>query len=188
MRLAAAAIMMKRIGFVATLGLAFLACATAPKTAPERRALESNADSVLSTMKARDIGLANLLDRAAGYAVFPEIGKGGAVVGGAYGRGILYEKGMKVGFVELNQASIGAQLGGQTFSELIVFQTRGGVDRLRRGEYNVAGQASAIVLQTGAAAKTEFGRDGVAVFVVPKGGAMVDVSVAGQRINFEPKG
>jgi lipid-binding SYLF domain-containing protein len=180
--------MMKQLRSIAIFGLALSACATAPKTAPERRALETNADATLQTMISRDPGLRDLLRQAAGYAVFPSIGKGGFLAGGAYGRGIVYENGKKIGFVELNQASLGAQIGGQTFSELIVFATPEGLKQLQGGEYNLVGQASAVALQTGAAAQTQFGRDGVAVFVMPRGGAMVDVSIAGQRLNFEPRG
>jgi lipid-binding SYLF domain-containing protein len=179
--------MFKRIGSLAFLAVA-AACATAPKSAPERRALENDAQATLTTMTARDPGLTDLLNRSAGMAVFPSIGKGGFLVGGAYGRGILYEQGKQIGYVELNQASIGAQLGGETFSELIVFETAEALDQLRDGEYNVTGQASATLLTTGAAAKTNFGREGTAIFVMPRGGAMVDVSVAGQRLNFEPRG
>jgi lipid-binding SYLF domain-containing protein len=180
--------MMKRIGLLATLCLPLFACATAPKTDPERRALEANADTTLRSMIARDPGLRDVLRRSVGYAVFPEIGAGGFLVGGAYGRGIVYEGGKKTGFVELNQASLGAVLGGQTFAELIVFNTPEGLRQLRDGEYNVTGQASAVVLKSGAAAATQFGDEGVGVFVMPRGGAMIDVSVAGQRLNYEPRG
>ena len=180
--------MIKRIGILTTLCLPLFACATAPKTDPERRALEANADSTIQSMIAEDPGLRDVLRRSAGYAVFPEIGKGGFLVGGAYGRGIVYENGRKTGFVELNQASIGALLGGETFSELIVFRTKDGLRQLRGGEYSLTGQASAVMLKSGAAAKTQFGDEDVTVFVMTRGGAMVDVSVAGQRLNYEPRG
>ncbi|HLU68324.1 MAG TPA: lipid-binding SYLF domain-containing protein, partial [Kofleriaceae bacterium] len=134
-----------------------------------------------------DPGLQQILDQAYGYAVFPEIGKGGAIVGGAYGRGIVYEQGRKVGFVELNQGSIGAQLGGQTFSEIIVFSNRAALDRLKAGNFDLGADASAVVLTTGAAAGARFER-GVAVFVLPQGGLMVDVSVNGQQLNYQPRG
>ena len=128
-----------------------------------------------------------MLDTSAGYAVFPEIGKGGLVVGAAYGRGVLYQHGRKAGFVELNQASIGAQLGAQTFTELIVFRNDYDVARLKAGTYSLGANASAVVLTTGAAATADF-VDGVAVFVVPRGGAMAELSLSGQKINFSPRG
>jgi lipid-binding SYLF domain-containing protein len=172
--------------FAAALGLV-AGCATAPKSSSERRSLEARADATLDTMIARDPGLRDVVDRAYGYAVFPEVGKGGLLVGGAYGRGIVYEKGRKVGFVELNQASIGAQLGGQTFSELLVFRDRAALEELKGGDFEIGAGASAVVLTKGAATGARFER-GVALFVLPRGGLMVDVSVTGQQLNFQPRG
>src|SRR6185295_20379584 len=105
---------------IGALMLGIAACATAPKTASERRSLEESADATLGSMESRDPALKPLLDSAYAYAVFPDIGKGGAVVGAAYGRGVLFEQGRPAGYVELNQGSIGAQLGAQSFAELIV--------------------------------------------------------------------
>lgn len=176
-----------KLGAVAALAMSVMACATAPKTASERRDLEARADATLATMRSRDPGLQPVLDTAAGYAVFPEIGKGGMVAGAAYGRGVLYEGGRRTGFVELNQASIGAQAGGQTFSELMVFRDRVQLDQLKAGTYSVGANASAVALQSGAAAAAEF-RDGVAVFVLPRGGLMAEVTISGQKINYQPLG
>ena len=171
---------------IPALGLSLMmACATMPKSTEERQALRGDADSALATMTARDADLAPFLEQSAGYAVFPEVGKGGALIGGAYGRGILYEQGQPMGFVELNQGSIGAVLGGQTFSEIVVFQTPQALAQVKDGDFNNGGEASAVVLKAGAAASTSFSR-GVAVFVTPVGGLMADLSVSGQTLNYRP--
>lgn len=162
-----------------------IACATAPKTATERASLESQADATLQSMRAADVALDPLLRSSAGYVVFPDIGKGGLIAGAAYGRGVLYERGQHAGFVELNQASIGAQAGAQSFAELIVFADPVDIAKLKEGEYSIGGNASAVVLTTGAAATTRF-EDGVAVFVVPKGGVMAELSISGQKLNYAP--
>jgi lipid-binding SYLF domain-containing protein len=162
------------------------ACATGPQTREEERSLEGQAQATLDTMKARDPRLGELLGSAHGYAVFPEIGKGGALVGGAYGRGVVFEDGEPTGYLELSQASIGAQLGGQTFAELIVFQTEDALTRLKTDNFNIGGDVSAVALTSGAAGSVQF-EDGVAVFVMPRGGLMVDLSVNGQKIDFEPR-
>jgi lipid-binding SYLF domain-containing protein len=164
-----------------------VACATAPKTSEGKRDLESQAAATLDDMRARDGALQGILASSAGYAVFPSIGKGGFVVGAAYGKGILYEGGRKVGFVELNQGSIGAQLGGQTFSELIVFKNRYDVEKLKTGDFSLGANASAVALTAGTAAGAQF-TDGVAVFTVPRGGLMAELSVSGQKLNFQPRG
>jgi lipid-binding SYLF domain-containing protein len=173
-----------RLSGIAALALAAVACATSPRTAGERRDLEARAGATLETMRARDPGLQALLDSAVGYVVFPEVGKGGVVVGAAYGRGVLYENGRRAGFVELNQASIGAQLGGQTFSELLVFNDRNQLQDLKDGQYSVGANASAVALTKGAAASADF-QEGVAVFVLPRGGLMAELTVSGQKLNFE---
>lgn len=180
---------MRAFGFPAfvALGLAVVGCATAPKTTSEQASLQSSAQATLQSMKAKDASLGPLLDSAYGYAVFPNIGKGGFIAGGAYGRGIVYEQGRPTGFVELNQGSLGAQIGAQTFSELIVFSDRASLQRLKAGNFSVSGNASAVALTTGAGASTRFA-DGVAVFVMPKGGVMAELSVSGQQLNYQPMG
>ena len=164
----------------------FLAgCSTAPKTQEGRQNLRSDAGAALDTMTSKDATLREFIDRAHGYAVFPNIGKGGAVVGGAYGRGIVYEQGRPVGYAELNQASAGAQLGGQAYSEVIVFENADALGRLKNGNLNFGAGVSAVLLKSGAAREARF-QDGVAVFVHPKGGAMAEASVSGQKLNFKP--
>jgi len=168
--------------------IAISACATAPKSASGRSDLVTASEATLGRMRVKDPALAGLLATSAGYAVFPEIGKGGLLVGAAYGRGVLYQNGRRIGFVDLNQGSLGAQLGAQTFTELIVFRDRFAIEKLKAGEFSLSGNASAVILAEGAAATAEFTQQGVAVFVEPRGGAMVEVSVSGQEINFVPAG
>ncbi len=170
---------------VALFLVAIVGCETAPKTQADKKALVLNADAALAQMKARDAGLGNLVSNAHGYAIFPEIGKGGLIVGGAYGRGIVYEKGVPIGYVELNQASVGATLGGQTYAELLVFKTADALGRLKSGNFDLGADASAVALTAGAAAGARM-EGGVGIFVMPKGGAMVDASVNGQKFNYEP--
>jgi len=100
---------------------------------------------------------------------------------------VLYQNGRRIGFVELNQGSLGAQIGAQTFSELIVFRDRFAVEKLKAGDFSLGANASAVMLVEGAASSADFAQ-GVAVFVEPRGGAMVEVSVSGQEINFVPAG
>lgn len=176
---------MKNLSMTAVL-LALGACATAPKSTASKASLEDSSMTTLSAMIRKDPGLDNRLRNSAGYAVFPSIGKGGFIAGAAYGRGILYQNGRPVGFVELNQGSLGAQIGAQTFSELIVFLDQSRVEELKGGKFTVGANASAVVLTTGAAASAPF-QNGVGIFVMPKGGAMAELSVSGQQINFQPK-
>ena len=176
--------MTKLITTLMFLVVALAACATAPSTTEARDNLKSRALATVQEMTARDPGLQDLLDHSAGYAVFPDIGKAGVVVGGAYGRGVLFEHGGSSGYVSLTEGSIGAQLGGQTISELIVFHDRFEVDHLKAGSFQLGADASAVAITTGAAAAARF-TDGVAVFALPRGGLMAEISVSGQKLNYQ---
>jgi len=164
-----------------------VSCATAPKSPSGRQELVQAANDTLTQMTRRDPGLRNLLQQSAGYAVFPSIGKGGLVIGGAHGRGVLFQQGRPVGWVQLSQASLGALAGGQTFSQLIVFRTPRALQDIKDGQYTLAGDVSAVALSAGAAAQANF-VNGAAVFILPQGGLMAEVSVSGQRISFQPAG
>lgn len=173
---------MKNIGIAL---VAIAACASSPPTRKEEANLAMRAGATLGEMRAKDPGIDDFLDNAYAYAVFPDIGKAGIGVGGAYGKGILYERGRVVGNVTLSQASFGAQLGGQTYGELVVLRTKADADRLKSGRFEFGANASAVAVKAGAAAATDF-RNGTAVFVMPRGGLMVEASLSGQRIDYTP--
>ena len=121
-----------------------------------------------------------------GYAVFPTIGKGGVGVGGAHGKGRVYEKGKYVGDTSMTQLTIGLQLGGQTYSEVIFFKDKAALDKFKGGDYEVAAGASAIALKDGVSKAAEY-NNGVAIFTMGTGGLMFEASVGGQKFSFEPK-
>jgi lipid-binding SYLF domain-containing protein len=121
-----------------------------------------------------------------GYAFFPEITKGGLVVGGARGRGVVYETGQHIGYADLTQMSLGFQAGLQDYSQLIVFENQPAMDKFKRNEFDFGANASAVYADKGAAMSAQF-VDGVAVFVRPTRGAMAEASLAGQQITYLPK-
>ena len=160
-------------------------CSTAPKTQAEKRSLLGEADATLASMVAKDSSLRDFVDNSHGYVVFPEVGKAGLIAGAAYGRGVVFDENARpVGFAELNQGSIGAQIGGQSYSELIVFENEAAMNRLKAGNFDIGAEASAVALTAGAAAAARF-EGGVAVFQLPKGGLMAAATINGQKINFE---
>jgi len=176
--------MTRLISFITTfLVVCAVGCATAPKSGGEQQALINDANATLASMTTRDPGLHDLLARSAGYVVFPGIGKAAWGVGGAWGRGVLYENGQPHGFVQLTQASFGFQGGAQKLAELIVFSSNDALNNLKGGKFELGGNLSAVVVTTGAAAAARFA-NGVAVFQLPKGGLMVEASVAGQRLDY----
>lgn len=177
--------MTRLISFITTVLVVCAAgCATAPKSTTDREALISKSNATLAQMVGRDPGINDLLNRSVGYVVFPGIGKAAWGVGGAFGRGVLYENGRPTGYVSLTQASFGFQAGGQSLAELIVFNTRDAVDNLKSGKFELGGNLSAVAITTGAAAAARFA-NGVAVLQMPKAGLMVEASVEGQRLEYQ---
>jgi lipid-binding SYLF domain-containing protein len=163
----------------------FGGCSTAPKDESGRDELIVSADQTLNQFRASDPTLAGRMAEAHGYAVFPTVGKGGAGVGGAYGRGVVYELGRPIGYASLTQATVGFQLGGQAYSQLILFD-RPAFDKFRQGNFGLSAEASAVAVRSGAAA-TATARDGVMVFIMGEKGLMYEAVVAGQKFKYEPR-
>jgi lipid-binding SYLF domain-containing protein len=157
----------------------------APKSSEAQRSLMAEADATVAAMTAKDPSLRSLLDRVPGYAVFPNVGKGGLVVGGAYGRGVVYQNGRPIGYAELKQASVGAQIGGASYGEILVFENEAALNRFKAGDFDLGAEISAVAISAGAAGAAQF-EDGYAVFQMPKGGLMAAAAVNGQKFNFEP--
>ncbi|HEV2703722.1 MAG TPA: lipid-binding SYLF domain-containing protein [Steroidobacteraceae bacterium] len=141
-----------------------------------------------------------------GYAVFPTIGKGGLVVGGAHGTGHVYEEGHYIGNTAMTQVSVGLQAGGQAYSEIVFFQDKRALDEFINGHFEFDAGVGAVAIT--AAASGSVGTDGatgaasggkkdaltagryykgMAVFTIVKGGAMYNATVAGQKFSFKPR-
>jgi len=172
--------------FVAVTVSLVTGCATAPRTAEGRAELNTKVRNAIDKAVKSDTGLKKFFDESAGYAVFPTVGKGAVGVGGAFGRGELYEAGLLEGYCTLTQASIGLALGGQAYTELIFFETQSTLDRFKTGNFAFAAQASAVALKSGASANAKY-TDGVAVFTMGEAGLMYEASIGGQKFSYKPK-
>jgi len=161
-------------------------CLAVPAGARADATVEEAHHAVAALRKA-DPSLEKFFEKAAGYAVFPNVAKGGLVVGGAGGSGIVFEKGKAVGKTTLSQISVGAQVGGQAYYEIIFFETHKTLAEFKKGEWTLAAQVSAVALASGASANAAY-KEGVAVFTLSKGGAMAEASVGGQKFSYEPFG
>ena len=163
-----------------------VSCSTAPSTKEERDALLREAASSRQEWHKVDSGVEAFVKKGYGYALFPEAAKGGAGIGGGYGRGVVYEQGQHIGYADLTMGSLGLQLGGQTYSELIVFENKAAMDSFKANQFHFGAHASAVIAKEGAAAHTHF-VDGVAVFVRPLAGAMAAAALGGQQFTYVPK-
>ena len=153
--------------------------------ADDVQSLQKEAQQAVSDFLRADPGIKDFMTRSSGYAVFPNVGKGGLIVGGAHGKGVVYEKGMLVGEAKLTQASIGAQAGGQTFAEIIFFETPEALREFKGSNFEMSADVSAVAAAEGASKAARY-QKGVAVFTLPKKGLMVQAAIGGQKFKFEP--
>jgi lipid-binding SYLF domain-containing protein len=154
-----------------------------------------------------EAGAAKFVDSAYGYAVFPTIGKGGIGIGAAYGEGRVFKQGEMVGKTNLKQVTIGFQLGGQAYSQVIFFQDQRAFDEFTSGSFEFGAQATAVALTAGVSAEANTGggtgtsvsggqndadinnsgyHKGMAVFTIAKGGLMYEASIGGQKFEYKP--
>lgn len=147
--------------------------------------LHSDSQQAIANFEKTDSSFKSFMDQSAGYAVFPDVGKGGFVIGGARGKGLLYEKGAITGQTTMTQASIGAQVGGQSFAEIICFESPQALEDFKSGKFEMSAEVSAVAATEGASKAAKY-KNGVAVFTLPKKGLMVSASVGGQKFKFEP--
>jgi len=134
-----------------------------------------------------DPGLQKQINKAAGYAIFPTVGKGAIGIGGAHGKGWVYQGGALIGETSLTQVTIGLQLGGQAYRELILFKDKTALDDFKRGNFELDAQASAVAVTAGASANAKY-NGGVAILTMAKGGLMYEASVGGQKFSYKPAG
>lgn len=154
----------------------------------------------------RDAGQSGaFFNSAYGYAVFPTIGKGGFGLGGAHGRGRVYVAGQHVADSSMTQVTVGFQLGGQAFSQIIFFENQGAFQDFATGNFEFSAQATAVAITAGVSAEANTGgglsagasggqndattthggyRKGMATFTIAKGGLMYEASLGGQKFSY----
>jgi len=175
---------------------AFLACSTQAFADDDAQA---DKDAIKAFMNS-DV-VSKYHNSAYGYAVFPTIGKGGFGIGGAHGKGRVYQGGKKTGNVSMTQVSIGFQAGGQAYRQIIYFQDKRAFDDFTSGEFEFGAQAEAIAITSSAGAsagsegtsasananqsETQYHK-GMVVFTMGKGGLMYQATLGGQKYNYEP--
>jgi len=147
-------------------------------------------------------------DKSYAYALFPSIGKAGIGVGGAHGKGKVYVGGAVVGSTKMSQLSVGFQLGGQVYSQIIFLEDKRAFDEFTSGDFEFSAQAAAVAITAAAGAQSSTGggstagasggkndastvsagyRKGMAVFTVAKGGLMYEAALAGQKYSYKAK-
>lgn len=131
-----------------------------------------------------DPGLQGFFENSYGYAILPKIGKGGLIVGGAHGKGIVFENENPVGYTEMNQVTIGGQIGGKSYAEVIFFKTKAEYEVFTTGRFEVAVTLAAVALDKGVSNNLAYS-DGVAIVTKDNGGLMAEATVGGQKFTYK---
>jgi lipid-binding SYLF domain-containing protein len=175
---------MRRISKVLAVALVVLSAMAASHASLGSGDEHGDVLKTVATFQAKDPGLQRFFDNAAGYAVFPAVAEGAIGVGAAHGTGELMTGDKAIGKISLTQVTVGLQLGGQSFAQIIFFENERTLDGFKHGDFAFAAQASAVALASGASANAAY-RNGVAVFTATKGGLMYQASVGGQKFSYK---
>jgi lipid-binding SYLF domain-containing protein len=170
--------------------LALLACTLllflpgAIKAQSDKEKMMNDSKKAKAAFIKSDPSMSGLFNSSYGYVIFPNIGKGALVVGGSGGGGVVYTKTKAIGSAKMVQVTVGAQVGGQAYREVIFFESKEAMDRFKENKLEFSGQVSAVAAKSGAAANVKY-REGVAVFSEEIGGLMAEASLGGQKFTYE---
>ena len=172
---------LKRITFAVCMLVAFTTFSQNKKDMK----IMADADKAKATLIQANEGLSEYFNNAAGYVLFPNVGEGGFIIGGASGNGVVYENQNAIGMADLKKLDIGFQAGGQAIIEVIFFETKDALERFKEGKFKFSAEASAVIVESGAAVNAGY-NDGVLAFALPKAGLMAAAAVGGQKFSYKP--
>ncbi|MDG2423587.1 MAG: hypothetical protein P8M22_06380 [Phycisphaerales bacterium] len=180
--------MIRLLALVATgfLGLVLFGagCSATPDTPEARDNLVADAEAAIGTFRDMDPRTNTFFDNAYAYVVFPKITKGGAGIAGAYGRGVAFRDGMMTGYADVTQGTLGAQLGGMSWSEVLFFENRWAFDKFRSNQFAASANASWAGPKEGGTNTLNYS-DGVMIFTMDTRGFAVTAAVGGQQYQYE---
>lgn len=165
--------------------LAFIVAFGAFAQNADNQKIMADAQDAKQKLLEKDSGLNEFFENSAGYVIFPNVGEGGFILGGASGNGVVYEGGQAIGMADLKKVDVGFQIGGQAIIEVIFFEDAEALTEFKTDEFTFSGEISATAVKTGVAEKLDYSK-GVIVITMPKAGLMADVSVGGQRFKYTP--
>lgn len=180
----------------------FLLCSPAAFTTEARA---DNYANTIDVFKSSPV-VKPFFDNSYGYALFPTVGKAGFIIGGGYGRGQVYRDDRVTGKTSIIEGSLGFQLGGKAFRQIIFFQDQNAYNKFTRGNFEFDATVQAVIVTAGIDAQAGTGGktvaatagpktgvqgdisyvNGMAIFLHTLGGLMGELSVGGQKFSFEP--
>lgn len=160
---------------------------TTPVTQVGRQYLSQRCSDALAQFKETRPGMSRWIRSAYAYTILPSVGAGAIGIGGASGRGEVFRQGHLLGYCKMTQVNIGAQIGGQSFAELILFRDQYALTRFETGQTTFDARATAVAAASGAGTAANY-QYGVIVFTLPLDGLMVQAAIGGQHFTFAPAG
>jgi lipid-binding SYLF domain-containing protein len=180
---------MRRLVTLTVLALALAACGTEPNPGDsvDRQLLTDRTQAAINDFKRADPSIQRFFATAHAYVVFPKIVTAAVGVGGAHGDGEVFEGGKLIGYADVSQGSVGAQLGAQKYGEVLFFENEGSFVDFKQSTMEFDARAGAIAASAGAAAAADYSR-GVVTFTLPESGLMAQAAIGGQKFRYEPVG
>jgi len=151
---------------------------------PKDTKLANEVEKAIKSLYADNPSIEKNFHSAYGFAVYPSITKAGFVLGGAGGKGLVFEDKTVIGRSDMSQATFGLQAGGQQYQEVIFFENKAALDNFTSGKIKFSGQASAVAIKSGVSYDLKY-KDGVAIFTKVKAGIMAEASVGGQKFKYK---
>jgi lipid-binding SYLF domain-containing protein len=167
------------------LSLLLICSAVFSQTSSKNKRIIRDSKEARSEFIKADKLMGSLFNNAYGYVIFPNVGKGGLGIGGASGKGAVFQRGKIIGTAQLTQITVGFQAGGQSYREVIFFESEKDLTRFKENNIELSAQASAVAVTEGAAGNAKY-KDGVMIFSQTKGGLMYEASIGGQTFKFRP--
>lgn len=147
--------------------------------------LHADVLAALKQVQSKNPELKKVLDESAGFAVVAAIGRASLVLGGAYGLGEVFQGERVIGYAAIVELTIGVQVGGTTFHEIVVFHDEGALKNFKQGKYAFAADAAVEIVRAGAQASKGFGATS-SIYVFDEGGMLLDLAIGGQKFIFKP--
>lgn len=168
--------------------LAVLCLATfvaSPAFADSKVELDAKVQEARAELARHTSAGAELAAKARGVLVFPRVIKAGFGVGGEYGEGALLVGGKTVGYYNIASASLGLQIGAQSFSEAIYFMTEDALKYLDRSKgFEIGADANVALANEGLGydVTSSTVQDPIIAFVFGQQGLMAGLTIEGSKI------
>jgi lipid-binding SYLF domain-containing protein len=150
------------------------------------RELDASADAAMDRFYKHVKDAKEVVRKAKGMLVLPNVKKGALIVGGEYGQGAMRIGGKTVEYYSMISGSIGLQIGGQAKDVIIAFMSNDALKKFRNSkgwEAGVDGNVALVTLGAGESAFSAMGKDPIVAFVFDVKGLIADMSLRGAKFN-----